>query len=229
MEEADDARRGAEGGGSGAEGRTGRDRARAAGARRRTRALEQATCSARPTSATAIAAQVSRRRAGAVRARRARPQGLAVAEARDGLCTVCHVRLRPQIFNEVRRNDSIIQCDSCTRILYFVPAAAAGRAASAVLIRDGSSRTSTAGPAAIPARRATASASKSPTAPLIDELYGGLGIATNNVAEYNGLLAALQWAVDHGHAACRSAPIPSCSSSRCAANTRSSTPACSRS
>jgi probable phosphoglycerate mutase len=33
---------------------------------------------------------------------------------------------------------------------------------------------------------------------LIDELYGGLGITTNNVAEYNGLLAALKWAVDHG-------------------------------
>ena len=30
------------------------------------------------------------------------------------------------------------------------------------------------------------------------ELHGGLGIATNNVAEYNGLLAALRWAVDHG-------------------------------
>jgi ribonuclease HI len=33
---------------------------------------------------------------------------------------------------------------------------------------------------------------------LLDELHGGLGIATNNVAEYHGLLAALQWAVDHG-------------------------------
>lgn len=32
---------------------------------------------------------------------------------------------------------------------------------------------------------------------LLDELHGALGIATNNVAEYNGLLAALQWAVDH--------------------------------
>ena len=32
-------------------------------------------------------------------------KGLAMAEARDGLCTVCHVRLRPQVFNEVRRND----------------------------------------------------------------------------------------------------------------------------
>ena len=32
---------------------------------------------------------------------------------------------------------------------------------------------------------------------LLAELHGGLGIATNNVAEYNGLLAALKWAVDH--------------------------------
>jgi ribonuclease HI len=32
---------------------------------------------------------------------------------------------------------------------------------------------------------------------LLAELHGALGIATNNVAEYNGLLAALQWAVDH--------------------------------
>jgi len=34
---------------------------------------------------------------------------------------------------------------------------------------------------------------------LLAELYGPLGVATNNVAEYNGLLAALNWAVDHGH------------------------------
>jgi ribonuclease HI len=32
----------------------------------------------------------------------------------------------------------------------------------------------------------------------IEELHGALGIATNNVAEYNGLLAALLWAVEHG-------------------------------
>jgi hypothetical protein len=50
--------------------------------------------------------------------------GVAVAEARDGICTICHVRLRPQVFNNVRRNDAIVQCDSCQRILYFVPAPA---------------------------------------------------------------------------------------------------------
>jgi hypothetical protein len=51
-----------------------------------------------------------------------RRQGIAVAEARDGICTICHVRLRPQVFNDVRRNEAIVQCDSCQRILYFVPA-----------------------------------------------------------------------------------------------------------
>jgi ribonuclease HI len=34
---------------------------------------------------------------------------------------------------------------------------------------------------------------------LLDELHAGLGIATNNVAEYNGLLAALRYAAEHGH------------------------------
>jgi len=48
-------------------------------------------------------------------------KGLAVAEARDGGCTVCHVRMRPQMFNEVRRAESLIQCESCLRILYYVP------------------------------------------------------------------------------------------------------------
>jgi predicted nucleic acid-binding Zn-ribbon protein len=46
-------------------------------------------------------------------------RGVAVAQARNGLCTICHVRLRPQVFNEIRRNASIIQCDSCQRILYY--------------------------------------------------------------------------------------------------------------
>jgi predicted nucleic acid-binding Zn-ribbon protein len=53
-----------------------------------------------------------------------RRNGVAVAQARDGICTVCHVRLRPQVFNTILRNDQIVQCDSCQRILYHVPAAA---------------------------------------------------------------------------------------------------------
>jgi predicted nucleic acid-binding Zn-ribbon protein len=52
-------------------------------------------------------------------------KGLAMSEARDGLCTQCNVRLRPQVYNELRRNESVMQCESCSRILYFVAAAAA--------------------------------------------------------------------------------------------------------
>ena len=55
-------------------------------------------------------------------------KGLALSEAREGHCTQCHVRLRPQVFNEVRRNESLIQCESCSRILYFVPAVTAAPA-----------------------------------------------------------------------------------------------------
>ena len=46
-------------------------------------------------------------------------QGIAVVEAREGLCSYCNVRLRPQVFNDLRLNNALIQCDSCQRILYF--------------------------------------------------------------------------------------------------------------
>jgi uncharacterized protein len=49
-------------------------------------------------------------------------KGVAICSAtRDGLCSVCHVRLRPSVFQHVRHNDSIVQCDSCQRVLYWVP------------------------------------------------------------------------------------------------------------
>ena len=59
-----------------------------------------------------------------------RRHGIAVAEARDGICTICHVRLRPQVFNTVLKNEAVIQCDHCQRILYFVPSAPATGAAT---------------------------------------------------------------------------------------------------
>ena len=58
-------------------------------------------------------------------------KGLAMAEARAGLCGACHVRLRPQKYNEIRSGETIIQCDSCQRILYFPPSAAAPGAEAA--------------------------------------------------------------------------------------------------
>ena len=50
----------------------------------------------------------------------AKVRGTAVARAEGERCTVCQVRLRPAVFAEVRKNDQIVQCDSCNRILYFM-------------------------------------------------------------------------------------------------------------
>jgi uncharacterized protein len=51
----------------------------------------------------------------------ARHRGVAVAEARDGMCQLCHVKLRPQMFLELKRNDKVRQCPSCSRIMYYEP------------------------------------------------------------------------------------------------------------
>lgn len=49
-------------------------------------------------------------------------KGVAICSAtRDGLCSVCHVRLRPPVFQQVRLNDHVVQCESCQRVLYWVP------------------------------------------------------------------------------------------------------------
>jgi hypothetical protein len=47
----------------------------------------------------------------------AKVRGTAVARAEGERCTVCQVRLRPAVFAEVRKNEQIVQCDSCQRIL----------------------------------------------------------------------------------------------------------------
>jgi predicted nucleic acid-binding Zn-ribbon protein len=45
--------------------------------------------------------------------------GIAMAEAIDERCQVCMVRLRPQVYQELRIGEKIFHCESCRRILYF--------------------------------------------------------------------------------------------------------------
>jgi uncharacterized protein len=52
-------------------------------------------------------------------------RGSAVVAARDGHCSACHTRLRPQFYNELRRGDRVFQCESCSRILFHVATPAA--------------------------------------------------------------------------------------------------------
>jgi predicted nucleic acid-binding Zn-ribbon protein len=44
--------------------------------------------------------------------------GIGVAPARNYVCELCQVRIRPQVFQEISKNDQIIACDACQRILY---------------------------------------------------------------------------------------------------------------
>jgi uncharacterized protein len=44
--------------------------------------------------------------------------GIGVAAARNEICEICQVRIRPQVYQEIRKNDQIIACDACQRILY---------------------------------------------------------------------------------------------------------------
>ncbi len=46
-------------------------------------------------------------------------QGLAMAEARGESCSGCYMSIPPQVFVNVKKNESIITCPNCSRILYF--------------------------------------------------------------------------------------------------------------
>jgi predicted nucleic acid-binding Zn-ribbon protein len=48
-------------------------------------------------------------------------RGSGLSEVRDQKCTACQVMLRPQTYNEVRAGQTVIECESCQRILYFNP------------------------------------------------------------------------------------------------------------
>lgn len=51
----------------------------------------------------------------------AKRRGAAVAAARDGICQECHVKLRLQLYSEIKRNEDITECPACSRILYYEP------------------------------------------------------------------------------------------------------------
>lgn len=48
-------------------------------------------------------------------------RGTGIAEARDQRCLGCQIMLRPQVFAEIRKGENVVACDSCSRLLYYVP------------------------------------------------------------------------------------------------------------
>lgn len=45
--------------------------------------------------------------------------GLALSEAADYKCLACRMTIRPQVFNDIRRGETLITCENCGRILFF--------------------------------------------------------------------------------------------------------------
>lgn len=45
--------------------------------------------------------------------------GIAIAEARGESCSGCYMSIPPQVYVNVKKNESIITCPNCGRILYF--------------------------------------------------------------------------------------------------------------
>lgn len=48
--------------------------------------------------------------------------GVALAAVSEGTCTVCHMSIPPQQFNELQRMDKIMSCPSCRRLIYWAEA-----------------------------------------------------------------------------------------------------------
>ena len=51
----------------------------------------------------------------------ARRGGIAVVPVRGGTCQGCHMNVPPQLFNQIQRNEQVILCPNCQRMLYWQP------------------------------------------------------------------------------------------------------------
>ncbi len=66
-----------------------------------------------------IAAQLSGDLMGQYELIFARRGGKAVVAVSEGICEGCHMNIPPQLWNEIIRNDKLILCPNCHRILYY--------------------------------------------------------------------------------------------------------------
>jgi len=45
--------------------------------------------------------------------------GIALSPVTDDFCSMCHMRIRPQVLNELKEAKKLIICEACGRILYW--------------------------------------------------------------------------------------------------------------
>jgi len=47
--------------------------------------------------------------------------GVAIAEAIEGRCSACQIALRLQFFQDLKKGDQVMYCESCSRMIYYNP------------------------------------------------------------------------------------------------------------
>jgi hypothetical protein len=52
---------------------------------------------------------------------RKKTKNIPIADATEGRCSACQIALRPQFFQDLRRQDRVMFCESCGRILTYNP------------------------------------------------------------------------------------------------------------
>jgi predicted nucleic acid-binding Zn-ribbon protein len=51
---------------------------------------------------------------------RAHRSGIAVAPVVQGACQMCHMNLPPQLFIDLQKDEHVLHCPACQRIIYWV-------------------------------------------------------------------------------------------------------------
>ena len=46
--------------------------------------------------------------------------GISLSPVKDDFCSMCHMRIRPQMLNELKGKEKLILCENCDRILYIL-------------------------------------------------------------------------------------------------------------
>ena len=159
---------------------------------------------ARARSSRALDPQVLRDvRAGRQRRKASRSPRRATASARSATCG-CGRRCSTPCGATKRSSSATAASASCTSSPHRRPAAAQSHrdrlpcSTPSPSPSRRSSPTSTAARGAIPGPAGYGVRIERPDGTLVEEFGEAIGVATNNVAEYRGLLAALEWARAHG-------------------------------
>jgi len=71
---------------------------------------------------------------------RKRYGGVAVSDGTEGRCSACHLDIRLQVFQELRRGEKLLTCEYCGRILYYNPPVAFDTQTGAPVSAEGGTR-----------------------------------------------------------------------------------------